>query len=58
MKDWWSEETREQFGARQKCFVDEYDGYGFRSLDNIPGYEGRKTVDGNRNSAVDNSDSK
>ena len=48
MEDWWSEETKNQFAARQKCFVDEYDGYGFASFDGVPDYEGRTTVDGAR----------
>ena len=48
MEDWWSEETKERFAARQRCFVDEYDGYGFASLDRVPDYKGRTTVDGNR----------
>ena len=48
MEDWWSEETKKRFAARQKCFVDEYDGYGFRSFDRVPEYEGRTTVDGTR----------
>ena len=46
--NWWSNQTRKEFQKKQKCFIDEYDGYTFKIFDKIPNYKGPKGVDGTR----------
>jgi len=47
VENWWSEDTMRAFREKQMCFVDQYSSFPIRELDRIPGYEGRKRIDGN-----------
>ena len=45
--NWWTNETREEFQNKQKCFIEEYGNYSFPVLDLLGAdYHGPKNVSG------------
>lgn len=45
-KNWWSNQTHEEFVKKQQCFIDQYGSYGFPYLQSIPGYNGPISING------------